>query len=185
MRDLRTLRVEFDQEKHLRILRRPRVSKGTALMDGRRLLLTVTDAKDRRETELLVDDGEVRIHYPKLRKLEIFPADASTKRKPPFPMIVDDIEQLTRDNELSLERDGTAKILVMEPRDKSSQFERIRIRFESGQMKRIEQSSRRGDRVVLRISKFTVNPKIDPKTLRLDVPRGTKVERIGAAPAKK
>ena len=180
LRGLRTLRVEFTQTKHLRILRRPRVSRGTALLRGRRLLMTISDARGN-QTHLLVENGEVRIHYPRLKKLEIYPADRTRKTEAPFPMVVDDVNNLPKKHEIALERDGEAEILVMTPRAADSKFREIRIRFEQGQMSRVEQTSRRGDRVVMAIEKFIVNPKISEAEVQLDVPKGTREVRFAEA----
>ncbi len=180
--DVRTLRVRFEQVKHLRVLRKPRVSSGEVLLVGKQLLMRVQNKKGQVETELAVQEGNVRIHYPRLKKLEVYPRDDSTKRKPPFPMMVEDVEELPRDYELRVEREGATKILVMKPRDTKSRFTEVRARFEDGRMQGLEQKSKRGDRVVLTIREFTKNVKLTPSDVKLVVPQGTKTVHIGEKP---
>ena len=183
LRDVRSLRVTFEQTKHLRILRRPRKSAGVALVKGHRVLLRTTDSSGRRVTELAVDRGEVRIHYPRLKRLEIYPATESAGTRSPFPMVVEDVEKLPRDYRLKLVSEKTDKVLVMKPRDADSPFTEVRIRFRDGRIAGVEQKDRRGNRVVLEITEFDVDAEISDDDIELSVPSGTKVVRFGETAA--
>ena len=72
--DVEALRIRFRQEKRLRILRRPRVSE-SVLWYARGVVSLITRGRDGKvESHLLVRDGELRIHYPALERLEVLPA---------------------------------------------------------------------------------------------------------------
>ena len=177
--DVRSLRVEFEQIKRLKVFRKPRRSRGITLLRGRKLLMQVRDKDGALESELAVAPQSVQLHFPRLKKLEIYPVDKSAQRRPPFPLMIDDIEAIPRDNRLELiEKDGY-QVLVLNPKrphgekPDPSAVRQVRIRFEKGKMVGVAQTNGRGDRVTLNIHKFEVNPKLSAKDLELVVPAGT------------
>ena len=70
--------------------------------------------------------------------------------------------------------------LEMRPRAEDSQFAEVVIRVAGTRMTAVEQLDRKGNRVQMTIREFTVNPEIDEKALRLEVPEGTRVIRHAA-----
>lgn len=178
MQDVRSLRVSFTQTKKLRFLRRPLVSKGTTLLKGKRVLMVVTNKAGQRETEILVASGEARIHYPRLRRLEIYPLGKQAAPPTPFPLFGTDLKQLPKTYKLELEKTKDRTVLVLVPRAKGAKVTETRMRFSGTTIKEVVQKGRRGAKVELVITKFEKNPKLDDASLKLETPKGTKVIRV-------
>jgi hypothetical protein len=201
VRDLRTLRVEFEQDKYLKYLRKPRTSRGVTLLVGRQMLMQVFAKDGALETAMSLRGDELRILYPSLGKLEIYPVDPTTPRSSPFPLLVDDLDALARDQDLRVERpegeDEDVAVLVMTPKPDEDEgadeaedggrgrrspptadIVEVRIRFENGRMTEVAQRGRSGSRNVMRIRAFEVNGDLDVEDLRLEIPEGTEVIRI-------
>lgn len=176
MKDVRSLRVEFEQTKQLRILRRPLETTGRTLLKGRRVLMVVNAKDGRPETEVLVTPGEVQIHYPRQKRLERLPLTEGAAPPTPFPLFGADLEELPRTYELSLEEDG--EVLVLVPRGESPLRE-TRMRFEGTTIREVTQVTRRGDTVTLKVTKFELNPPIEDEELELEIPEGTEVVELG------
>jgi outer membrane lipoprotein-sorting protein len=184
LRDVRALRVRFDQTKELRILRRPRTSHGVAVLKGKNLLMRVRNEAGETETELLVEGDHVKIHYPQLKRLEIYPVVAGRKSQAPFPLSGSDVEALPRTHRLGLRVEGEKRVLTLEPRDDADACKEIRLTFRGVRLEAVQQESRNGDRVRIEIAEFSVNPEIADAELRLDVPEGTRVVHIASGSEK-
>ena len=197
MRGVRSLRVEFDQTKELRILRKPLVSHGVALLKGKRLLLVVTGKDGERETELQVDveKGEARIHYPKLKRLEVVElGKGGAPASAPFPIFGGDVEALPETYSVRLEKAGPSDdeavrdkdVLVLVPRETRAGETKGEMRMvfaRNFEISEVRQVDAKGNRVRVAIRKFQVNPELDDSSVALDVPEGTKVVRLFGRPS--
>lgn len=177
MRGVKTLRVEFAQEKTLRVLRRPRKSEGVALLVGSRVKLT-TRRRGRVETEMAVDDASVRIHYPALKRLEVYPRRAG-KSGMPFPVFGGDVEALPDDHAVTLD-DGA---LVLRPRDRAAAYTEVRMTLvddgDGGlRVGTMTQVGTRGDKVQMTITRWVRNPELKAEAVALEVPAGTEVVKL-------
>lgn len=177
LRDVRSLRVEFEQTKTLKVLRRPRTSRGIVLLDGARLLMTVRGESGRVETVLSVEDGEARLYYPDLALLEIHAATGESASRAPFPMFGADVEALPEIYAMRLERAGERDVLVLEPRDPASPTAELRLEFEAARLVQVDRRERRGDSVSIRILAFEPDPPLPAGALDFAVPEGTRVTR--------
>ncbi|MGE0707588.1 MAG: outer membrane lipoprotein carrier protein LolA [Planctomycetota bacterium] len=188
MRDVRTLRVRFKQTKRLRILKRPLVREGETLLKDGRVLMTVRGPDGQPETELLVVPGEARLHYPRLKRLEVFPLGEGRAPPTPFPLFGQDLEQLPRLYRLQLlreeqpkEREGQPageplRTLVLVPRDEQAPLRETRMSFRGTTVVAVEQRNARGDAVRIEVSRFEKNPALEGE-LRLEPAPGTEVVR--------
>ncbi len=70
-REVRSLAIRFRQEKKLRILRRPKVSEGDLAYEDGKLSVVVRGRDGEVESRLLLKDGELKILYPRLKRLEV------------------------------------------------------------------------------------------------------------------
>lgn len=178
MRDVRSLRVEFTQTKELKILRRPLVSHGRALLKGKKLLMTIDSASGERETELQVDvdKGEARMYYPRLARVEVIEIgkSGSPPGSTPFPIFGGDVEALPETNATRLE--GTTLVLV--PRDAESQVAEMRMEFKDGQIVGVAQKNKKGDALSIKIERFDKNADVSDKDVELAIPDGTKVVKM-------
>ena len=177
LRDVRTLRVEFEQTKVLKVLRRPRTSRGEVLLDGERLRMTVRAESGAVETVLSVESGEARLYYPDLARLEIYPSTGESAARAPFPMFGADVEALPELYAVGLEREGARAVLVLEPRAPASTMAAMRFGFDGDRLVQVDRRERRGDSVSIRILAFEVNPTLPPDALHFEIPEGTKVVR--------
>ncbi len=183
MRGVETLRVEFTQTKDLPILRKPLVSRGFALLKGRRLLVVV-EKEGERDMELRVDGDEARLHYPKLKRLEVFALRAGGAGEggvaaTPFPLFGGgDVEALPETYRVSLAREERGDVLVLAPRDGSSPVEEGRMLFRDGRVAEVAEKNRRGESVRLEITAFKPNEPIEDASLELSLAPDTKVVHL-------
>ncbi len=176
MQNVKSLRVEFTQTKKLRIMRKPVVSSGTTLMKGKRVKMVVNGRDGKRETELLVEDGKVQIHYPRLKRLEIYPLTQPTKgSRSPFLLFGDDLESLPKTHKLTLEKKDGDDVLVLVPRDAKSTVKETRMRFKDHTVVSMTQLNKKGDKLVLQVHKFLKNVTVEDSALQLVTAKGTKV----------
>ena len=68
---VRSLSLRFRQEKKLRILRRPKISEGELLYADKQLWVRMRGSTGDVESELLLEKGQLKILYPRLKRLEI------------------------------------------------------------------------------------------------------------------
>ena len=183
MRDVRTLRVEFVQTKKLRILRRPLVSRGTTLLRGERVLMTVRDAEGAVETALLVSDGEARLHVPRLARVEVYPLGKGAPPPTPFPLFGADLDRLPDAYRLRLEEVQGDPVLVLEPRAADSPIVETRMRFRDYVVRQVTQRTRRGDALELEVTAFERNADLSGERLELEVGPETEVVYPLGAPA--
>lgn len=178
---VRTLHVRFAQTKTLRILRRPRMSRGEVFVAEGRMRMVVTDLAGEVEIELAVAEGEARILYPRLARLEIYPATAQSASRAPFPIFGGDVEALARFHRVRLEQESGDEVLVLSPREPDSPVRETRMRFRDRKLLEVGQVDSRGDSVAIAIEAFDVNPDLPEGALLLVVPPGTVVFRAPGA----
>ncbi len=180
MQDIRALRVEFTQSKKLRILRRPLETQGCTLLKGKTVLMTVDGKDGQPETVVRVSPGEARIYYPRLKRLEVLPLGERAPPPTPFPLFGADLEALPQTYRLRLEEDEQGEVLVLTPRADDSPIRETRMRFDDqARVREVRQTTRRGDTLTLKVSKFEVNPTLADADLALEVAEGTEVVRLG------
>jgi outer membrane lipoprotein-sorting protein len=172
---IRTLRVRFSQTKKLRILRRPRTSQGTVVLDEKRFVMRVRNAEGELESVLSAAGEEFRIYYPKIRRLEIYPTTEDARARSPIILFGDDIRTLTKDYEVKLSSDGTDEVLILHPRNKKAEIAEARFRFREKELVEVYQENRRGDTTRLEIEEFTANAKISDEELEFKLPPDSEV----------
>ncbi len=187
---IRSLHVRFRQEKHLRILRRPRISEGELWYSQGRLSMKVR-RRGTVESHLLMRDGELRILYPQLKRLETLKLGSGgggTRREAgmAIPFLTGDWESAERDYEIVLgsdtnagrERSGNRVVLELKPRDPSSPVKRLRMVMVDDQMREYSQEEKKGNKVRMEILSWDENREILPERFRMEVPPGTKIIRL-------
>ena len=140
--------------------------------------MRIFDHEDKVETELLVRDGEARIYSPRHRRIEVYDARKGKKQRSPFPLLREDVEALPKEYHLQLTGEGGDELLVMRPRDASSEFVLVRLTMRNGQLTMVEQENRRGDKVTLEITEFARNPEITDAQLELSAPADVQVVKM-------
>ena len=183
MKDLKTLELRFHQEKKLKILRRPLLSRGTILfsMADKKIRCTVLGPDDKPESDLVAGEGTVRILYPGLKKLEIYDLGTGAAAPMAFPGIGGDVGALQRDYTMRLERTGSGDRLTLVPRDAASPIRELRLVLKDFAVKELYQADATGGSVRLTVDEFHKNPALAPGRLDLAVPPGTEeVRPLGA-----
>lgn len=176
MKDVSSLRVEFTQTKKLRFLRRPRVSQGVTLLKGHTVLMRVVGRDGRPELELLVRDDAVRLHYPKQRRLELYPLQSPRKGpRSPFVLFGGDLERLADDYRASLRHEGAFDVLTLLPRSEDDPLRKTTIRLRDFTVVSMEQTTRRGDVLRLEVRRFERNAPVAEDDLRLSLADDTEV----------
>lgn len=178
MRALETMRVEFIQSKQLRLLRRPRKSVGVALVAGKRVRLT-TRRSDRLEVEMLITD-DVRIHYPRLKRLEIYPRQAEAAGDAPLPLLGGDVVAMLADHRAIVDADEADRPRVTLTPQAKKAYVRLAMSFgENGRLRRMVQRQTNGDTLTLEVTRYVDNPTLPEQTFVLTPPPGTEVVRLG------
>lgn len=175
--ELETLEIHFRQEKRLKLLRKPLVSTGTVRLAGGKLECVVRDKSGNTDSVLFVEKNSMRIHYPRLKRLEIYDLASTGAPAMAFPIFGSDPDKLERDYKLELTGEGKQRKLKLTPRDKNTPVGTMTLVFKDLEIQEVEQTDRRGDRVRMIIERFDRNAKIDASALKLEVPPGTKTER--------
>lgn len=180
-KDLRALRVEFEQTKHLRLLRRPLQSRGVSLLKGKRLRMDVHNAAGELELVLQWKPGEVRLYHPRLRRQEVYPLpEDAAPPETPFLVMGEDVRELPRRYRVTLEAGGGLETLVLVPRAEGAQVTSLRLEFQERRLVAVEQQDRSGGRVRMKITRWEQDPELPDAALELELPPGTEVVQAGA-----
>ncbi len=182
--DLDSLEVRFRQEKKLKILRRPLVSKGRIRLVKGRLLCEVFDRDGKLQSALGIREGVLKLYYPKLKRLEIVKLGDTTAPMAAFPVFGTDPAAMKRDFHLSLQeaspRDagpsdaGKPRYqLTLTPKTPGAPLRTMRLHFEGHEVREVEQVDKNGDRVRMIIETFVRPAEIDPADLEIRVAPGT------------
>ncbi len=198
--DVTALRVRFRQEKKLRLVRRLRVSTAELVFSKGRLSVTTRGKSGGVDSRLLISGGELKILYPTLKKLEVYPVakdgasagagttgGADVGRRAMMPLFSGDWKSLSKDftismTERKLEPDGRAEdavVLTLLPKSKKASVKKLEVVLVDYRIREYVQIERRGDRVRMQILAWDGKAKVDDKEFELEVPKETKVIRIG------
>ena len=175
--EVKTLEVRFRQEKFLKLLRKPLVSEGTVRLAEGRLKCVVRDHSGKLDSVLLVEKEDLRIFYPRHKRLEIY--DLATSQAPAmaFPIFGSDPERLKRDYNITLTRVREKRKLTLTPKDKESLVGPMTLEFSKTEIQAVEQLDGAGNRVRMTIESFERNPKLDARDLALELPTGIRTVR--------
>ena len=193
----RTLHVRFCQEKKLRILRRPRRSTGQLAFSEGKLSIELRDKSGNVESRLLSKDGELRILYPALERLEVFPAERAGDTKEAgsgynarVPLFTGNWARLSEDYRVTLthpdttgseRKDSERAKLTLVPKRSASPVKTIVIVFHEHRIQDYRQLEKSGNEVRIEVLEWKVNEKIPPKSFELEVPKNTRIVRVGGS----
>lgn len=174
----------FEQEKHTALLEDPVVSRGRVRMKEGRLRW---DTKAPRPTTMLLTDSTLRIHYPKQRLLEVYPAKQrfSGFFASPVPRLGRLLESFRIEADRS-EVDGGEEgppnasiVLRLTPRREKvrEHVRRVDVWLDPRRAcaTRVRMKAPDGERTVIVFRKIRINPELSDDVLRLEVPEDTRV----------
>ena len=198
-REIRSLALKFRQEKKLRILRRPRVSEGDLVYADGKLSVVIRGKDGAVESEILMKDGELKIHYPRLKRVEVL-ALAGGNGPPSgetagftMPFFAEDPKNLRRDFEITLVHPGDVlsgnkgkdapagneeRTLELVPKDPKSPFKKVRMTFRGLEFKEYVQVDASGDESRMTITASEMNPQVPEKRFELALAEGTTFVRL-------
>lgn len=194
---VKSLRVRFRQEKKLRLLRRPRVSTCELVFAGGKLAVTTTGRKGKVESRLLLSDGELKILYPSLSRMEVFPASddpaklggAAAGRRMSMPLFTGDWKGLKKLYTIVMrvtptdEAGRPLRELQLTPKDTEAPVRRVTLSLVDYRVREYVQEERNGDRVRMQVLEWRRNVDVPPKTFELRVPPKTKIVRVVPEPS--
>jgi hypothetical protein len=205
--EVHSLEVKFRQEKKLRILRRPRVSTGEVAFDGPpfKLSIVARDPEGKVESRLLIRDGELKIYYPALERMEVLPAGeeaaggsggAQAGQRVFQLLFTNQWEKIGKDYQAALmEETATAGatpggatpaapekrwLLTLTPKKSDSKVKKLEVRLTGAKIREYFQEEASGDSVRFEVLEWKPNGVIPEDRFRLEVPAGTKVTRLGS-----
>ena len=176
LRSMRSLHMQFRQEKSLRVLRQALVAQGELWLKGDTLLYVLTNPAG--ETELMVhlDKQTVQTYYPLLHTLEVVDLQTTSAFPQVLPFWYSDPEALARDYKVELFLDATGLYtLQLVPKDARVPLQEMRLGLRDLQPQEVVQVEKNGTHVRMHITTFTMNPEVSEAQLELHVPAGTKV----------
>lgn len=184
MASLRSLQLRFRQEKKLKILRRPRVSEGDLVYDSGRLSVHVRNARGELETAILMADGKLRIYYPSLKRVEEMQLAGASGlgAGAGLSVLTGKPEDLRKEHEVTLRREGEEDVLGIVPRAKPAPFARIELRLRDGEVRGYRQVETNGDEARMEVLEATRDAKVSGDRFRLDLPTDVEVVRPGGRP---
>ena len=193
-REIRSLALKFRQEKKLKILRRPRVSEGDLVYADGKLSVVIRGKDGEVESAILMKDGELKIHYPRLKRVEVLALAAGGG--PPtgeaagftMPFFAEDPKNLRRDFEITLIRTGDAgkdapagkeeRTLELVPKDPKSPLKKARMTFRGLDFTEYVQVDASGDESRMTITASEMNPQVPASRFELDLAEGTTFVRL-------
>jgi len=180
-KEIRSLTMRFRQEKRMKILRRPKTSEGDLAYADGRLSVVVRSPAGEVETELLLAEGELKILYPRLQRLEVIPLGKSSGPGPPvgmgpsIPFFAGDPRDAKKDYEIELVRAEKEDRLALIPRDAKSPVKRLELVFVDFALKEYRQVDANGDDVRMQVIASEVNPRVPSSRFEMHPPPGTVV----------
>ncbi len=185
--------IKFQQEKKLRFFKKPLVSKGRIRWLDNRLLCEVYDKKGKLDNALLVNKGELQIYYPRLKRLEIFPAGTERQSNSSLPIFQAEPKVLRKSYEVTLfkelpiqEKGSDSSIdkkierqhLVLKAKEASAPIKKVTLIFEKTEIKEVHQIDRKGGQVKMKLETLKKADHLKPEHFKLDAPAGTKIVTI-------
>jgi hypothetical protein len=174
--EIRTLSIRFRQEKTLKVLRRPRLSDGDLAYADGKLSVIVRSPAGEVETELLMARGELKILYPRLKRLEVIPVGAGGPGPgmgPAMPFFGGDPRAVTKDYDATLTRSDGKDVLALRPKDPRSPLKKLEMTFVSFEVREYRQVDADGSEVHMTITSAEVNKDVPASRFELKVPEGT------------
>lgn len=182
MKETRSMAIRFRQEKKLKILRRPRVSQGDLVYSDGKLSVVVRGKDAEIESQLLLADGELRILYPQLKRLEIISLGGAPGKNaeapaasggPSIPFFAGDPRDAKKDYVVRLQRGEKWDLLILEPRDKTLPIQRLELKLVELELKEYRQIETSGDELRMEILSAEKNPTVSAERFKLEIPAGT------------
>ena len=179
---VRSLSLRFRQEKKLRILRRPKVSEGELVYAGEQLWVCMRGRTGEVESELLLKDGELKILYPRLKRLEVLDVGEGKSGKgfgmeTSIPFFSVDPRQAKKDYDVTLEHRKESDFLTLTPRAENSRVKRLELELVDFEVRRYRQLEKNGDEMRFEVLSVKINPEVSAGRFELEVPRGTRTVR--------
>lgn len=175
MQDMRTLHMLFTQEKHLTLLRRPLVTQGELWLKGDTLRYTLKNPGGTTELDLRLDPHTVRAYYPLLQTLEVIDLGATPTPQHAVPFLSRDFANAEDVYDTELTGAAERYTLRLVPRHANSPVAALQLTLQQFQPVEYIQTEKNGNRLVMHISTFTMNPDVSDAQLDLQVPAGTTV----------
>lgn len=173
------LTAEFEQRKYSLLLRQPLVSRGSVRVVGSKMRW---DTEQPAESTILMDDTTLRIHYPELKILEMYPLDRQLANlaASPLPRMSTLREHFTMERDEprpELEPDHLALRLVPRHAELARFIHEIRVAIDQNNgyliwMRMIDADE---ERTEIRFRKHRVNSGIAEDDVNLVVPAGTRI----------
>lgn len=188
---MKSLRVRFRQEKKLRLLRRPRVSTSELVFAGGKIAVTTKGRTGDVESRLLLEKGELKIFYPALARMEIFPSSgdptkrgAAAGRPMSLPLFTGDWKTMKKLYTIVMrvtETDDSKPPVVdleLTPKDVKAAVRKVTLSLVDHRIREYVQEERNGNRVRMEVLEWTKNVKVSPATFEMRVPANTKIVRV-------
>ncbi len=172
---IHALHMTFTQEKHLRLLRRPLVTQGELWLKDDVLYYVLKNTAGETELELRLDSHAVKTYYPLLQTLEVIDLHGTQAPPPSIPFMWREPDTLVKAYEIEIFMASELYTLQLTPKKPTSPVREIRLTLKDFQPQTFRQIEKNGNRLEMRISAFTPNPKISQTQLKLHIPEGTKV----------
>jgi hypothetical protein len=187
---VRSLSLRFRQEKKLRILRRPKISEGELLYADKQLWVRMRGSTGDVESELLLEKGQLKILYPRLKRLEILDVGEGASGKgfgmeTSIPFFAVDPRQAKKNYEVTLERRKESDFLTLTPRGESA-VKRLELELVDFEVRRYRQFEKNGDEMLFEVLSVEINAEVPQGSFELKVPPGTRTVRpLAGQPRKK
>lgn len=184
--EVRDFRARFRQEKSVYLLDKPIVSSGRVLYLRPGRLRWETDAPER--SVLAIDEGEMRVYYPKLGQVEVYALPGKEAMGAILPLFGQAAADLRRMYEVSLGRATDEEIaLALFPRSERVKrvVSRIEVVLDAKTLlpRRLTYADPNGDEAVTTFEAVEPNVGLAEKDMALEIPPGTAVKKpLGGLP---
>ncbi len=175
------LTATFEQSKRSILLKEPMVSRGSVKVKGARVLWTTTSP---RPTTMLIDQDQLKIHYPQQRVLEVYELDDTLRRvvSSPLPRLdaVKEQFEIVRSNTPPADPSREISIdLTPKSEDLRSRVSAIRVTIDrsTGLASRMEMSDADGERTIITFSEVRTGTGLQDRDFVLEPAEGTRVPR--------
>jgi outer membrane lipoprotein-sorting protein len=172
---MHSLHMVFTQEKHLRLLRQPLVTRGELWLKDEILYYVLKNTLNQPEFQLRMDSHTVKTYYPLLQTLEVIELTTIQSLPISIPFLGRDPEALAKTYGIEVFATAEQYTLHLTPRDPTSPVRAIHLSLKDFQPQRFSQSEKNGNRLDMHIATFTPNLTLDASQLALHIPAGTTV----------
>lgn len=176
------LQGRFTQEKHVALLKKPLTSTGQVFVKGTHIRWQVDEPSP---TITLTSPGEVRIHYPKDKLVEVYRVDErlSSVVASPLPRLAVLVKHFKIERSPGAKdekEDGLLRIRLTPRKEELSRHiarVEVTIDIEHALAKRMEIVDADGDRTAISFESLKANRGVKDEQFKLDLPAGTRVVR--------